>query len=154
VKSPSEISAADAQGQYVQLRIPENTAVFLSRLSLALLNKMTVNIQGHGRVYVTEALLDCLNAAPRDSSALRYGCFGLPMAQRSKVGCLEDPTGDDARAGRDRWFADSALEGGVRCELVSAARLRPFHRRSDEFLESIKLIKTRPAQDQPAAFVL
>jgi hypothetical protein len=36
---------------------------------------------------------------------------------------------------RDRKFADSLLEGGVRCELVSKVS---FIRRSDEFLESIK----------------
>ena len=35
----------------------------------------------------------------------------------------------------DREFADSPLEGGVRCELVSNVS---FIRRSDEFLESIK----------------
>src|SRR5712671_5720998 len=44
---------------------------------------------------------------------------------------------------RDRRFADSPLEGAVRCELVSAAGPTPpikgsFIRRSDEFLESIK----------------
>jgi hypothetical protein len=36
----------------------ENTAVFFSRLSLALLDKVTTHIQGHGCVYVTKALLD------------------------------------------------------------------------------------------------
>ena len=35
----------------------------------------------------------------------------------------------------DEFAADSTLEGGVRCELVSKVS---FIRRSDEFLESIK----------------
>jgi hypothetical protein len=58
---------------------------------------------------------------------------------------------------RDRKFADSSLEGAVRCELVSAAGPTPpikgsFIRRSDEFLESIK--KGLETQRSPTIFLV
>jgi hypothetical protein len=48
---------------------------------------------------------------------------------------------------------DSPLEGAVRCELVSAGGPPPpikgqFHRRSDEFLESIKKGVETPAENK------
>jgi hypothetical protein len=47
---------------------------------------------------------------------------------------------------------DSPLEGAVRCELVSAGGPTPikgqFHRRSDEFLESIKKGVETPAENK------
>jgi hypothetical protein len=53
-----------------------------------------------------------------------YGAFPPKRAAHQTMPCA-----------RDRKFADSPLEGGVRCELVSKGS---FHRRSDEFLENIK----------------
>ena len=58
-----------------------------------------------------------------------------------------------AIAGRTGFAQDSSLEGTVRCELVSAGGPTPpikgqFHRRSDEFLESIKKGVETPAENK------
>jgi hypothetical protein len=52
-----------------------------------------------------------------------------------------------ARTGRDRKFADSPLEGGVMCELVSVKKFPAYREINREFFTDSRLVALVNAKD-------